>query len=133
MSEKKLEEKEEKPYLVTTSDWVTYLTSKSSNDMSLLFYIGYMAVFVVLGFTDTYTSLNMNVFHIIVIMLLLYLFFTKLIGLIQKRIDKYQDLLEHIIVGDETFRTPADIKKKYKKIKEEKRKRKWRRIKKIGR
>ena len=127
MPEKKVEENEEKSYLITTSDWVTYLTSKSSSDMSLIFFIGYMAVVVVLGFSDTYTSLNIDVFQIIVIMLLLYFIFTKLIERIQNRMNKYQDLLESIMVGDET--NPVDIKKKYKEIKGKKKR--WR-IKKDG-
>jgi len=131
MPEKKVEEKEEKPYPITTSDWVTYLTSKSSNDRSLLFFVGYMAVVVVLGVSDTYKSLNMNVYLIMGVMLILYLLFTKLIGLIQNRMDKYQKLLESIMLGAET--NPIDIKEKYKEIEENKRKRKLWKIKKIGR
>ncbi len=123
MPEKKVEEKEEKPYPITITDWITYLTSKSSNDMSLIFFIGYIAIVVVLGFSNTYTSLNMNVYLIMGVMLILYFLFTKLIERIQNRMNKYQKLLESIMLGAET--NPADIKKKYKEIKEEKRKRQW--------
>jgi hypothetical protein len=132
MPEKKVEEKEEKPkpYHITIPDWITFLGNKSSTNVNLLVFTGYVSIIALIALLENTKLLNLNPFLTILIVTGGYFIFYVFLDYMGKRTKLYQDLLEEIIKGKIT--NLIDIRRKYGEIGKELEK-KWWRIKKIGR
>ena len=121
INEKKLEEQEEKPYPITIPDWITFLGNKSSTNVNLLVFTGYVSIIVLITLIDN--TKNLPLFYMLVVILFGYFIVLGVIEYMGKRTKPYQDLLEEIMKGE--IPNPIDIGKKYKEIKEDLEKKWW--------
>ena len=121
INEKKVEEQEEKPYPINVSDWITFLGNKSSTNVSLLVFAGSVSIIALITLYETIKDLPL--FFKIVVFLFVYFIVIIVIMYMGNRTKPYQDLLEEIMEG--RISNPINIRKKYKKTKEDLEKKWW--------
>ena len=110
MTDKK-KEKPDKPtdeeYKLTTSDWIVYLESKSTRNVSV--YLGILSVFVIL-FISLSNTIE-NVYLLISLVVVIYIIFLLIDRMMKKKIEPLQNLSQDIILGKIT--DTKEIRKRY--------------------
>ena len=108
---------EEKPYPITISDWLFFLESNTSTNLSLYVLLGSFLIAIMISVIGLGTSFT---FYSLIGTFIMVIFLIVIILVLRdttKQIKNYQNLSQRIILGEIT--DPKDVRSEYNKFKKE--------------